>query len=271
MSVSLVKDRSELTKSENKICDYIEEYMNNSIYMTVTEIANGCGVGEATVTRFCRKLGFRSFLEFKMTMAQEFKNNSSNDGLLVEDGILEQDGVESIARGLYETNINLLDNCVKSLDYNQIDEITEKIINSNKVYFVGVGHSGLIAETSYYKFMRCGIECNFYRDSYNFSVMAPLMKEGDIIFVISSTGNNVEINSAIEAAKANGVIIISLTSNFISKLGRNSDYVLSYMNKEKQTPTGSLNLEVQQTFIIDLIYNNVLRQNFDYTMTNKKK
>ena len=61
MKGELVKDKSQLTKAEEKICDYIEEYTNKSIFMTVSEIASNCGVAEASVTRF---------LEFKMTMAQ---------------------------------------------------------------------------------------------------------------------------------------------------------------------------------------------------------
>ncbi|MDZ7548975.1 hypothetical protein GNF67_20095, partial [Clostridium perfringens] len=117
MKSSLVKDRNELTKAENKICDYIEEYMNSSIYMTVTEIANNCGVGEATVTRFCRKLGFRSFLEFKMTMAQEFKNNGYSDEDIDEEALSENDSLSAFIKKFYDTNINSLEETLKKMDY----------------------------------------------------------------------------------------------------------------------------------------------------------
>lgn len=264
MNDSLVKNREELTKSEKKICDYIEEYMNNSIYMTVTEIANGCGVGEATVTRFCRKLGFRSFLEFKMTIAQEFKNKTANEGVLTDDIVANSENIESVAKGLYEININLLDNSLKSIDFNQLDEITDKIINSKKIHFVGVGHSGLIAENSYYKFLRCGMNSDFFRDGTNFQTISNLIKENEIVFVISNNGNDTEINQGVDIAKKNGALIVSLTNNFISKLGRLSDYVISYMGKDIQTPTGNLSIEAQQSFIIDILYNNYLRKTFDY-------
>ncbi len=89
----MVKDKSDLTKSEVKILDYLQEYMNSSIYMTVTEIANNCGVGEATVTRFCRKLGFRSFLEFKMTMVQEFQNKGITEAYIKDQAVSSEHSV----------------------------------------------------------------------------------------------------------------------------------------------------------------------------------
>lgn len=270
MKVSLIKDRNELTKSENKICDYIEEYMNNTIYMTVTEIANSCGVGEATVTRFCRKLGFRSFLEFKMVMAQEFKISSTNDDILNQEAITEPNSIGSLAKGLYETNMILLENCVKGLDYNQIEEITDVIMNARRVYFIGIGHSGIIAENACYKFMRIGIECNYYRDNDSILIISSLMKKGDVMFIVSNSGSNNDINTAVEMAKKNEIKVIALTSNFISKLGRNSDYLISYVSKETIVKTGTLNSEIQQMYIIDILYNNLLRKNFEYTVINKK-
>lgn len=268
--MALVKDRDQLTKAENKICDYIEEYMNNSIYMTVTEIANGCGVGEATVTRFCRKLGFRSFLEFKMTMAQEFKNGAMGDENL--DNInLNEDSIESLAKQMYDTNISFLESSFKGLNYKELEEITGSISNAKKVYFVGVGHSGIIAEESYYKFMRIGIDCNCFRDAHTIVMMSPLMKEGDVMFVISHSGNTSEINIAVEIAKKNGVNIIALTENLMSKLARISDYIINYVSPETKVETGSITSKISQAFIIDLIYSNVLRKNYDYTMSTKKK
>lgn len=270
MKVSLVKERDQLTKSENKICDYIEEYMNNSIYMTVTEIANGCGVGEATVTRFCRKLGFRSFLEFKMTMAQELKNGSVNKELFEEEN-LKDDSVESLSKNIYEANVKLLENCFKSIDYKKIDEITDEIIKARRIYFAGIGHSGVIAENIYYKLMRLGIDCNCYKDTHTIVMMSSIMKEGDVLFVVSNTGSTSEINTAVELAQRNGVKVVAVTGNLMSKLSRTSDYTITYAASESMFESAIAGSEIQQTYIIDLLYNNVLRKNSEYTIKNKNK
>ena len=272
MKSSLVKDRSDLTKAENKICDYIEEYMNSSIYMTVTEIANNCGVGEATVTRFCRKLGFRSFLEFKMTMAQEFKNNGyDNDEINDESVLSENDSLSSFIRKFYESNLNSLEDTLKKIDYVNIEEISDILCKAKRIFFAGVGHSGVIAEDAYYKFMKTGLICNCYRDSHTLVMMASLMEEGDVLFIISTSGNTDEINIAVEIARENNVKVISITENLLSRLSRISDYVLNYTYQEIKIDMESLGTRASQTFLIDLIYTNIIRKNQKLALDCKNK
>lgn len=272
MKSSLVKDRSELTKAENKICDYIEEYMNSSIYMTVTEIANNCGVGEATVTRFCRKLGFRSFLEFKMTMAQEFKNSGyDNEDIIESEVVSENDSLGEFVKKFYEINVNSLEETLKKIDYSMIEEISDILVKAKRISFTSVGHSGIIAEDAYYKFMKIGLICNCYRDSHTLVMMASLMKEGDVLFIISNSGNTEEINIAAEIARENNVKVISITENLLSKLARVSDYVLNYTDQEIKIDMESFGIRISQNFLIDLICTNVIRKNKEIAVVSKSK
>lgn len=276
MKSLLVKDRDELTKAENKICDYIEEYMNSSIYMTVTEIANNCGVGEATVTRFCRKLGFRSFLEFKMTMAQEFKNNGYDNAdtsaeINKNEVLSENDSLGEFVKKFYDMNINSLEDTLKKIDYTMIEEISDILVKAKRIAFAGVGHSGIIAEDAYYKFMKIGLVCNFYRDSHTLLMMASLMKEDDVLFIISNSGNTEEVNMAAEIARENNIKVISITENLLSKLSRVSDYVLNYTYQEIKLDMESLGIRISQSFLVDLICTNVIRKNKEIAIESKIK
>ncbi|KLE15814.1 MurR/RpiR family transcriptional regulator [Clostridium sp. C8] len=276
MKSLLVKDRDELTKAENKICDYIEEYMNSSIYMTVTEIANNCGVGEATVTRFCRKLGFRSFLEFKMTMAQEFKNNGYDNAdtsaeINKNEVLSENDSLGEFVKKFYDMNVNSLEDTLKKIDYKIIEEISNILVKAKRIAFAGIGHSGIIAEDAYYKFMKIGLVCNFYRDSHTLLMMASLMKAGDVLFIISNSGNTDEVNMAAEVARENNVKVISITENLLSRLSRVSDYVLNYTYQEMKLDMESVGIRISQSFLVDLICTNVIRNNKEVALDSKIK
>ncbi|MCF0149407.1 MAG: MurR/RpiR family transcriptional regulator [Clostridium sp.] len=276
MKSLLVKDRNELTKAENKICDYIEEYMNSSIYMTVTEIANNCGVGEATVTRFCRKLGFRSFLEFKMTMAQEFKNNAydndeNSDEAAKNEVLSEKDSLGEFVKKFYDLNINSLEETLKKIDYTIIEEISDILVKAKRIAFAGIGHSGIIAEDAYYKFMKIGLACNIYRDSHTLLMISSLMKEDDVLFIVSNSGNTEEVNMAAEIARENNVKVISITENLLSRLARVSDYVLNYTYQEINLDTESLGIRISQSFLVDLICTNVIRKNKEMAIESKIK
>jgi len=60
-----------LTKTEQKVALYILENAQDLIYDSVTELAEKADVGETTVLRFCRKMKFQGFQDFKLSLAQD--------------------------------------------------------------------------------------------------------------------------------------------------------------------------------------------------------
>ncbi|MGB4373907.1 MAG: hypothetical protein WBI86_00095, partial [Defluviitoga tunisiensis] len=50
------------TKSEKKVADYILNSKKSDITrITISELAANCGVSEATIVRYVKKVGFESF------------------------------------------------------------------------------------------------------------------------------------------------------------------------------------------------------------------
>ena len=66
------------SKSDKQIIEYIKTNTDKIIYMTISEIAKETKIGEATVTRFAKKIGFSGFQDFKVTLAQEISLRNNN-------------------------------------------------------------------------------------------------------------------------------------------------------------------------------------------------
>ena len=45
---------NQFTRAEKKVADYITEHPREMLFMSITELADACGVGETSVFRFCR-------------------------------------------------------------------------------------------------------------------------------------------------------------------------------------------------------------------------
>ena len=58
-------------EAEKKIADYIMEHKDQAVDMTVGELAKASGTSDATVSRFCRRCGFKGFQNLKLTLARE--------------------------------------------------------------------------------------------------------------------------------------------------------------------------------------------------------
>ena len=56
------------TKTDLKVIDGIMKLKKDEIiYMSITELAMRLGVSEATILRFCRKIDYRGFQDFKLS------------------------------------------------------------------------------------------------------------------------------------------------------------------------------------------------------------
>lgn len=62
-----------MTKSEQKVARCVLEHPDNIIYFSVTELADFAGTGETTVMRFCRKIGFKGYQDFKLACPRAAK------------------------------------------------------------------------------------------------------------------------------------------------------------------------------------------------------
>ena len=71
-----------LSKSDKKFMDYIKKNIANISHTAIAKLADESGIGEATITRFVKKMGFSSLQEFKLTLAGELKEKCNQFSIL---------------------------------------------------------------------------------------------------------------------------------------------------------------------------------------------
>ena len=89
----------ELTAAEKKTADFIMANRGQSQYLSIAELAEYSGVAEATVSRFCRRLGYKGFNAFRLALANASYSLTPEAGLLsgpVESG----DSIEQMCQKL---------------------------------------------------------------------------------------------------------------------------------------------------------------------------
>ncbi|UOK56138.1 MurR/RpiR family transcriptional regulator [Bacillus sp. OVS6] len=75
-----------LTRAEQKVADLVIKDTHDAVYSSVTDLAEKANVGETTVIRFCRKLGYRGFQDFKLAVAQNLVSPSEQVHGKIEEG-----------------------------------------------------------------------------------------------------------------------------------------------------------------------------------------
>ncbi|MEF9990954.1 MAG: MurR/RpiR family transcriptional regulator [Romboutsia sp.] len=257
------------TKSDKLLIEYIKQNLDEIAYKPISQIAKESKIGEATITRFTRKIGFSSLQDFKVTLAKEVSSGIKRN--IINSNIENDESAIETAIKLLNSNISTLTNTVDIINDENIRECSNLIINAKRIYFIGIGYSGIIAQDSNYKFMRIGLNCTSFDSSHTMIMMASIMEEGDLIVAISHTGETKEIIKTAQIAKNNNVKIISITEDKESHLKDISDIHLGYISGETLFESGSISSKVTQFFMIDLIYTQVVKAKFNESLERKLK
>ena len=97
-------------ETEKKIGDYIIRNPKDIVDVTVGELAVKCQVSEASISRFCKKIGLKGFHHLKISIAKELVNREDNEEYsndISMDGAykLNQIGIPAISTPVLETQL----------------------------------------------------------------------------------------------------------------------------------------------------------------------
>lgn len=236
-----------MTKSEQKVARCVLEHPDNLIYLSVTELADFAGTGETTVMRFCRKIGFKGYQDFKLMLAQGLPKRQ----ILADSE--QGTGGGDYADHLYALMVGVLQSSLGMLDREQLQQAVDALDQARYVQFFGVGSSGITALDAKNRFLRIGRRAEASSDSHIQSMMAVTMGPGDVAFGISVSGSTLDTNDMLMKAKQNGAKVIAMTNYAKSPIASIADIVLLTAGKESPLEGGSVGAKVSQLFIIDLL------------------
>ena len=104
-----------------------------------------------------------------------------------------------------------------------IQKYSRDLINSKRVIIIGCGtswHAGLVAEYFLEKYLRVPVEVEYASE---FRYRFPIINKGDIVFVISQSGETADTLEATRIAKKKGGIVLGIVNAVGSSIARITD------------------------------------------------
>jgi len=253
-----------LSSSEKKVADFVLEHYQETIRMTLVDVAQGSGVSDATVLRFCRSIGYKRWLEFKIDLTQTLPNLPEQ----ILDEVSEGDSPGDIAKIVFNCSIQALTDTIAVLDETSFKQALDLINNAEKILLIGVGTSGPMANEMHNRFLRLGLNCHVQTDSYIQVMESALLTSKDLIIVISQTGDSEDPLRTTALAKSNGCSVIVITGNTASKLTDHADVVLLSVSHETRVET--IASRIAQYAIIHALYVGLAMQDVPSTVNKEK-
>lgn len=235
-------------KAEKKIADWIIENPKGLIPLSITELAESCGCGEATIVRFAKRLDFGGYQELKISIAREEGSSELTNGIKAEDTCYEI--FEKVSNDIYCT----LEMTKKSLDKNELEAAAEKILNADRIMIYGLGNSASVALDFQHKLLRVGCHAAAFSDNHMQVISASHLTNRDVAVGVSHSGSSKDIIDALKTAGDCGATTISITNKGKSPIVKVSDIALFTASNETEYTILGLNSRIAQLAIVNSVY-----------------
>ncbi|MDO6729649.1 MurR/RpiR family transcriptional regulator [Marinovum sp. 2_MG-2023] len=206
---ALHRHDGKMATQEQKVADYVKAHLQDISAMTIAQLAGHCGVSTPTVIRFCRTLGCDGFREFKLRLAQNLAVSqqylSAAPGLSAPTG---NGAIDQILCTIFAKAIEMRD----QVDTGALDLAKQALLDSRHLLCAGIGGgSSVIAQEAANRFFRLGVPSFAVNDSCILQMRAATLTGGDVLLLISASGEADAIVSAAEIAGGYGATTICIT------------------------------------------------------------
>jgi DNA-binding MurR/RpiR family transcriptional regulator len=237
--------------------------------LSITELAKQAGASAATVTRFCRLLGYSGYVPFRVAVAADIGRGSALDSWRADIGRAfgPDDPPERVLRALVRAQSVSLQTTADGINLKQLATVADTIAGCRHLDIYGIGGSGVMAEEMANRLYRIGIPVHAWQEVHAALASAAIPRVDGVAIAISNTGRTDETIEALSMAGSSGAFTIAITGSARSPLATIADsHIVAYASDSYLQPD-DLAAKHAQLFVLDLLYLLVAQCNFNRAAT----
>ncbi|MCX7523349.1 MurR/RpiR family transcriptional regulator [Microbacterium sp. STN6] len=253
-----------------KIATVLIEHPHAPLEMSIGELALKAGTSPATVTRFCRLLGYSGYVPFRVSIATDMGRASARDTWKADIGreFGPDDAPRDVLSTLLNAHIRSLQETAATMDLAVMQNISMRIASGRHVDIYGVGGSSTLAEELQARFYRIGINSHHWSEVHAGLTSAAIQGDDCVAIGISNTGMTEETIQMLRQARDAGALAVAISNNPKSVLAEIADLSIITSVYERFLQPDDLSAKHAQLLVLDLLYLLVAQENFTQTTSN---
>lgn len=248
---------NELTQTEIRIYQFIKNNRMRFIDMSIAKLADAMNVGEASIIRFCKKLGYKGLSELKTTLRLE---TDKDDTLLSKVTSLDEqtNSMRGIVQQLAHDNYVVINETLALQEESSLLCAADCLSNARQVYFYGIGMSAISVLYAKYRFMRIMANVDALIDNHTMTLNSNNVGNKDVVVAISHSGETRDVVDALRRVKEKGAVTIVISKLKHSSLSQYADVVLLTGGTSNPYQSDSSTITAAQSFMVDVLFNALL-------------
>ncbi len=223
---------------------------------TVASLAREAKVSQASVVRLAHSLGFSGFPDLRVSLTQELTRRTlerEQSGL--SHGRLDGDDSPGDLIGkLAFHEARTIEQTGRLIDEVGLVRVADAIAEGRPTLLLGVGASALAASDLNQKLQRIGLVSVFSTDTHMQLSLAALAAPASVVIAFSFSGRTAEVHRGMELARQQGSLLVAVTGDPESPIGRAADLVLAISAREDELRVGALASRMAQLAVVDFLF-----------------
>lgn len=224
------------TKGERHIAEYLLDnpdciFKTNSI----TDLAQAMGSSNTSLIRFCQKLGYQGFGEFRFALRRELLQRGI-DGQ--EEGDQEPEGAvpSKETQRLIDVYKRYFDLIPQMVPEERVDALAEAIMDARRICIWGANRTGLSAQQLSLRLLRLGIMNKVATDQIAMADDASIVGAGDLCIAFTMAGRGADYLSLVRDARSGGAQVALVSMNSALECVKEADIavVLPWISHENK-------------------------------------
>lgn len=264
MNKEIIKDQSNFSNAEKEVNHYVISNLESIQKMSVRELAKETFTTTTTIMRYCKKIGYRGFEDFKINIKNDLKDLDYDDFLIKgSENVIH---VMNKMKMLYD---NVVENTLQLLSVTQLERIVSKLANFKYVDFIVYDANIAFAEYASHYFFLIGKICNIHTSIdeqilFSMNVQA----EDHLVIIISRSGSSERLLKVVKELKKRKVYTILFTQSYYTLVSKYCEESIIALYNNNFDKFGDCIFYTSVKYIIDCLIGIYYTNNYDDVLEN---
>lgn len=257
-------EKTNFTNVEINIAEYLLENQDHIKNQSAHYIANQLYTSPSMITRFCQKIGYQGFNDFKEAYLQEIAYLKSHfDTIDPNYPFKYNDKNIVVANKIGSLYHEIIDDTLVLLDHDSLQNAINALKQSQVIYLYSAGVQADLAKTFKDKMLKIGKNVVLETRMNEIFYRALFADKNDLFIIISYSGEVESLLRGVEKLKERNIPIIAITSYGKNSLSKLASHVLYVASKEKLVNNlGSFSMNLATLLLLDILYVNIFNDDF---------
>jgi len=272
--IDRIEDSKEFTTSEQFIATYICRNKEQIAKLSIGDLASETHTSNPTIIRFCQKLGFDGYSDFKISFVSELERYyyriKSIDSNIP---FVQPSNFQEISKRICELNKEVVNSCYLSFSNDLLKNVTNVLRNTNRIFMYAFGDSFIRALSFKNKLIKINkyaiIITEHSEEAYHLCNITP---DDCVLYISFSGGLYKAYEKHAQIYKQRGIQQIVITSKADCPIAKICDIVVELpVQEEDAKKIATFASQMAIDYALNVIYSCFFESDYSKNYNFKKK